>query len=204
MYDQETKSLWNQFTGKPVVGALNGSGIELDVLPVAITSWSDWHEKHPDTKVLSLETGFNRDYTPGRPYGTYFSSAELMFPALVDDKRLEPKDYVYAVRVDGLAKAWPLTDFEGGKVVNDRIDDLPVTLVGDAETRTVRAYLRDDVVVRATDDPATVKVGDRLMQVKEEGLVAEDGTTFERLPGHIAFWFAWQGFIAGGPLAQVN
>ena len=204
MYDQKTKSLWNQFTGRPVVGELTGSGIELEILPVAITSWSDWLEQHPETKVLSLKTGFDRDYAPGRPYGDYFASANLMFPALVDDRRLEPKDYVYAVRVDGLAKAWPLTDFEGGKVVNDRIGDLGVTLIGDAERRTVRAYLRDDVVVEATDDPNVVRAGDRVMRVKEVGLVAEDGATFERLPGHVAYWFAWQGFIAGGPLAQVD
>ena len=204
MYDQATKSLWNQFTGKPVVGPLTGSGIELEILPVAITSWAAWLDQHPDTKLLSLETGYDRDYTPGRPYGTYFSSPNLMFPALVDDERLKAKDLVYAVRVDGLAKAWPLTDFDNGKVLNDRIGDLQVTLIGDAETRTVRAYLREDVVVKATEDPTAVIAGNLPMKITEEALVAEDGTSFERLPGHIAFWFAWQGFIAGGPLAQIN
>ncbi len=29
MYDRETNSFWNQFTGRPVVGPLTGSGIEL-------------------------------------------------------------------------------------------------------------------------------------------------------------------------------
>ena len=60
MYDQETNSLWNQFVGRPVVGPLTGSGIELKILPVAITSWRKWQERHPETKVLSLDTG----YTP--------------------------------------------------------------------------------------------------------------------------------------------
>ncbi|MGI9485104.1 MAG: DUF3179 domain-containing (seleno)protein [Geminicoccaceae bacterium] len=204
MYDQETKSLWNQFTGRPVVGPLTGSGVELDVLPVAITSWSNWLNQHPETKVLSLDTGYNRDYTPGRPYGDYFASPKLMFPALVEDERLEAKDYVYAVRVDGLAKAWPLTDFEGGRIINDRIGDLRVVLIGDADTRTVRAYLRDDVVIKATDDPSMILAGDLPMKIREEGLIADDGRIMERLPGHIAFWFAWQGFIAGGPLADAN
>jgi len=149
MYDQETQSLWNQFTGKPVVGELTGSGIELKVLPVAITSWAAWLKQHPETKVLSLETGFDRDYTPGRPYGGYFASTDLMFPALVEDKRLQAKDYVYAIRVDGLARAWPLLDFKGGQVVNDRIGDLPIVLIGDAETRTVRAFLRPDMMLRS-------------------------------------------------------
>jgi hypothetical protein len=201
MYDQATKSLWNQFTGKPVVGPLTGSGIELEILPVAITSWASWLKRHPDTKVLSLETGYDRDYTPGLPYGDYFASPNLMFPALVVNDVLEAKDYVYAVRVDGLAKAWQLIDFGDGAVVNDRIGDLRVVLIGDAETRSVRAYLRDDVVVRATEDPSVVLAGSLPLKVTEEALVAEDGRSYERLPGHVAYWFAWQGFIAGGPLS---
>ena len=206
MYDQETLSLWNQFTGKPVVGPLTGSGIELKLLPVAITSWAAWHKQHPNTKVLSLETGFDRDYTPGRPYGAYFASADLMFPALVEDKRLEAKDYVYAIRVDGLAKAWPLLDFKGGRVINDRIGDLPIVLIGDTDTRTVRAYLRaDDQEVMVSGDSSLVVVsGGDVWKIEEAGLVASDGRTMERLPGHIAYWFAWQGFVAGGPLAEAD
>lgn len=204
MYDQKTHSLWNQFTGKPVVGKLTGSGLELDILPVAITTWASWLAQHPTSTVLSLETGYTRDYTPGRPYSEYFASPNLMFPALVDDNRLEAKDYVYAVRADGLARAWPLTAFDGGKILNDRLGDLRIALIGDADTRTVRAYLRDDVVVRATDDPTMVLAGDVPMKVQEEGLISENGLVFERLPGHIAYWFAWQGFIAGGPLAEVR
>lgn len=76
MYDQETHSLWNQFTGRPVVGALTESDIELKILPVAISTWGKWRSRHPQTKVLSIETGYARDYTPGRPYGTYFDSPD--------------------------------------------------------------------------------------------------------------------------------
>jgi len=42
MYDRETNSLWNQFTGSPVVGELTNSGIVLKTRPVAITTWEDW------------------------------------------------------------------------------------------------------------------------------------------------------------------
>ena len=63
---------------------------------MAIASWRDWRARHPDTKVLSLDTGHERDYTPGEPYGEYFASDELMYPMLVPDERLAPKDYVFA------------------------------------------------------------------------------------------------------------
>ena len=69
MYDHQTNSLWHHLTGEPVVGPLASGGIRLRVLPVVITTWKEWRAEHPDTRVLDLKTGYQRDYTPGRPYG---------------------------------------------------------------------------------------------------------------------------------------
>jgi hypothetical protein len=201
MYDQQTHSLWNQFTGKPVVGPLTGSGIELEVLPVTITSWQDWRTSHPDTKVLSLDTGYDRDYTPGKPYGEYFASKDVMFPVIIDDDRLAPKDYVFALRGPG-EKAWSLASFEGGKVINDEVDGQAVVLIGNAATHSVRAYRSDGQRFEGTDDPAVVSADGADWQVEETGLIGPDGQTLERLPGHIAYWFAWQDFVDGAPLAE--
>jgi Protein of unknown function (DUF3179) len=202
MYDQATHSLWSQFTGRPVVGPLTGSGIELAVLPVTIASWRDWQARHPDTKVLSLETGYERDYALGQPYGEYFASAELMFPLLVPDGRLLPKDYVFALRADGREQAWPLADFGGGRVINAKVGDLPVVLVGDAATRTVRAYESGELEFAAGSSPTTLVADGQAWQIQEDALVGPDGARLPRLPGHIAYWFAWQGFIDGAPLAD--
>ena len=81
MYDQATHSLWSQFTGRPVVGPLTGSGIELAVLPVTIASWRDWRARHPDTQVLSLDTGYERDYASGQPYGDVLRERGADVPA---------------------------------------------------------------------------------------------------------------------------
>ena len=83
MFDRETKSLWNQFTGEPVVGPLASSGIKLKIRPVTITTWKAWKDDNPETKVLSLETGHIRDYDSGVVYNEYFASPDLMFPAIV-------------------------------------------------------------------------------------------------------------------------
>ena len=37
-------------------------------------------------------------------------------------------------------------------------------------------------------------------RVEEEALVGANGERLPRLPGHIAYWFAWSGFKAGTPL----
>ncbi len=201
MYDTETESLWNQFTGEPVVGELTESEIVLKVLPVVITSWNDWLTAHPHTTVLSLDTGFDRDYRPGRPYGQYFASPELMFPVVVRDRRLDPKDRIFVLR-DGKAEmAWALSLFDGAAALHDRVGTRDVVLIGDAEFETVRAYDsggRTFTVV--ADDPAHVESGGTLWSVSEDALTGPDGETLPRLPGHMAYWFAYQSYHPGKPV----
>ncbi|MDA7947268.1 MAG: DUF3179 domain-containing protein [Hyphomicrobiaceae bacterium] len=205
MYDTETNSLWNQFTGRPVVGPLTGSDIELKTRPVAITSWSAWLKANPDTKVLSLETGFTRDYSPGAPYGQYFSSDKLMFPALVDETKLKAKDYVFALRNSGTEKAWPLKLFEQNPVINDTAGAVSLTLIGNPKTRTVRAYRTDGQAFKQADNRSKVTLDGKAWKVTEDALIGPDGKRLHRLPGHIAFWFAWSGYLGDeGEVAQAT
>jgi hypothetical protein len=152
--------------------------------------------------VLSLETGYERDYTPGEPYGDYFASEGLMFPALVADERLAAKDYVFALRADGHEQAWSLEDFAGGRVINAQVGELPVVLVGDAATRTVRAYESGGREFAAGSEPTTLVADGQNWQVGEDALHGPASALLPRLAGHIAYWFAWQGFIDGAPLAK--
>ena len=195
MYDTATHSMWNQFTGRPVVGPLTGSGITLKTRPVVITSWSDWKSRHPGTKVLALETGHERDYRTGAAYGGYFSSPELMFPTNVDETKLKQKDFVFALRSSGDEKAWPLALFEGGAVINDRAGILDLVLIGDAATRTVRAYRSEGLTFEKSARADQIKSGDESWNVTEEALVGPSGRTLPRLPGHVAYWFAWSGYF---------
>ena len=201
MYDTQTNSLWNQFTGRPVVGKLTRSKIELKVLPVVITSWQDWLAAHPETTVLSLDTGFERDYHPGRAYGAYFASPDLMFPVVIRDRRLAPKDRIFVLR-DGVNEmAWALSLFRGGAVIHDRVGARDVVLVGYAETETVRAYDSGGRTFVATEeDPSRLASEGAFWRVTEEALAGPDGESLARLPGHVAYWFAWQSYREGKPV----
>ncbi len=203
MYDTATHSLWNQFTGRPVVGALTGSAITLNTRPVVITSWGEWKALHPNGKVLAQDTGFRRDYSPGRAYGQYFASSDLMFPTNVDQSELKQKDYVFALRSSTIEKAWPLKLFEGGKVINDSAGILDLVLIGDAATRTVRAYRSERLKFAKSEKPGEVMQDGVIWRVTEDSLVGPDGKTLARLPGHIAYWFAWSGYFGkSGELAR--
>lgn len=120
MYDHETHSLWNQLTGEPVIGTLAGSGIKLKVLPVVLTSWSEWKEEHPETEVLDIHTGYDRLYTLGASYGGYFSSPGTMFPVWRRGDALPKKARVFALQWNGAAKAYSLDALnDAGGVLND-------------------------------------------------------------------------------------
>lgn len=195
MFDRQTNSLWNQFTGRPVVGPLVDSGIELRQRPVVIEPWVRWQARNPDSLVLSIDTGHRRDYGSGVVYNKYFSSPDLMFPAQVDDTRLGQKDHVFGIRTFGGAKAWPVTAFEGGRVINDKVGQLDVVLIGDRLGRTVRAYDRAGLEFTATEDPAKVSANGEIWVVTEEHLEAASGKRAPRVAGHVSYWFAWNGYL---------
>ncbi|MFU8896654.1 MAG: DUF3179 domain-containing protein [Gammaproteobacteria bacterium] len=96
LYDRATESLWQQITGRAFAGPLRGG--ELVTVPVAMTRWGTWRAAHPGTRVLSLDTGFDRPYANKTPYGDYDSSDRLLFPVALD-RRLHPKTVVYGVEI---------------------------------------------------------------------------------------------------------
>jgi hypothetical protein len=102
---------------------------------------------------------------------------------------------VFGLRIAGGAKAWPLETFTGGAVINDAVGLETVVLVGDAATRTVRAYRRGDRAFERSGDPTTLLAAGQRWSVTEEALVGPDGTRLPRLPGHVAYWFAWDGYL---------
>ncbi len=204
MYDRATESLWNQFTGRPVVGPLTGSGTQLQTLPLVSTTWGEWRSRHPETRVLSLQTGFTRDYRPGKPYGTYFSSPDLMFPTLTNSRELRQKQQVFGLRLSGANRAWPLQTFRGGKVLNDQVGVIKVVLIGNAASRNIRAYRRGDQIFGPGGDPHTVISDAGTWQVTEAALLGPNREQLTRLPGHLAYWFAWYNYFGSDTLSTAK
>ena len=194
MFDRQTHSLWNQYTGKPVVGPLVGSGIVLTQRPVVITTWYSWKTSHPQTQVLSLQTGHRRNYGSGVVYKEYFASPDLMFPADVDQSQHRQKDFVFAVRQFGAARAWPLDAFNRTPVINDAIANQSLVLVGNADKRAVRAYRRGDHTFTA-EGGALVDEKGRPWMLTEEALLGPNEAEMPRVAGHISYWFAWDNYL---------
>ena len=196
MFDRETDSLWNQFTGEPVSGPLVHKNIKLKIRPVTITTWAKWKSANPTTKVLAVNTGHKRDYGSGVVYNAYFSSPNLMFPVNVrDESKIKRKDYVFGIRDFGAAKAWPITAFANMPVINDMVGSRNIVLVGDASSRTVRAYERGDMTFMASKAANSIEAMGNTWKVREDYLLGPDGKKLPRVAGHISYWFAWDGYL---------
>jgi hypothetical protein len=214
MYDRETNTLWNQLTGEPVLGELAGTDTRLDILPVVLTSWSEWVAQHPQTKVLSLETGHNRPYELGAAYGDYFAFDETMFPVWQRSEELPTKARVFALYLDGVPKAYALDRLIVEQVVNDVLGEIPLVLVAQRGTveveganqragevvydsgGEVRAYERGEhIFTPGFQADILVDEGENIWQVTEDALVGPNGETAPRMGGHLAYWFGWFSFF---------
>ena len=160
MYDRGTRSLWNQLTGRPVIGELCERDIELEVLPLVLTTWGAWSSRHPDTTVLHPDTGFLRDYRTGAAYGDYFASQRMMFPAHGSEDSPHAKDQVFVVRSDGHTQAFELDELRANGLVHAQLEDeakTPILLVYGATHAPVplpeswtRALAEHTRIVRST------------------------------------------------------
>ncbi|WP_206453621.1 DUF3179 domain-containing protein [Aurantimonas marina] len=95
MYDRQTESWWQQFTGTGIVGAMTGK--TLDVIPSGLVSWQAFAKRHPDAKVLAPPTSVSRPYGQN-PYVSYDSSATpFLYRGEMPDG-IEPMARVVVVR----------------------------------------------------------------------------------------------------------
>ena len=194
MYDAATKSLWSTLTGTPVVGPLVGQGIVLKPLYLVTTTWGEWRRRHPDTRVLSLDTGYSRDYREGAAYRDYFATQRLMFNVPKLDDRLPNKAEVLAVRVadaSGAHLAIAASFLAANPVYHDRIDAVDFVVLTDAGGAN-RVYAARDLGLVSWNgmDAARDRAGG-VWRVSEARLTGPRGETRERLPAHRAFWFGW-------------
>lgn len=200
MFDEETGSLWSTLEGRPVIGELVDRGIELRSRPVVTTTWGEWRALHPDTTVLSLDTGHTRDYAEGAAYRDYFSHDTLYFQVPGDDRRLKNKAEVLTFKVrtpDGATV--PVA------IAQSRLSREPVYpfeaagrrfLIVTSRRGANRVYAlgSSDVAFQSATTPADV-VRDghgQEWRVTEDGLVAPDGLSLPRTSAQRAFWFGWR------------
>jgi hypothetical protein len=194
MFDRATQSLWNTFSGEPVIGPLVGRGIKLRRRSVVTTTWSEWRRRHPETTVLSLDTGFERDYAEGAAYRDYFATDDLMFAVPTRDGRLANKAEVLALvfpehpdEALAIAQAYLLAH----PLHHDRLGGLELVVVTDPSGAN-RVYATGGLGFAAYDgDRGLTAVDGTTWTLTEAALVGPGDRRMPRLPSQRAFWFGW-------------
>jgi len=110
--DEKKESLWSQVLGEAIVGEFTGT--KLKIIPSDVIKYGDWKKLHPNTRVLSKDTGTIRTYGYD-PYGDYYTSNEVSFGASFNDKRLHPKEFVLGIQVGGKYKAYHSEALKAGE-----------------------------------------------------------------------------------------
>jgi hypothetical protein len=194
MYDKATQSLWSTMRGEPVIGALVGQNIRLKRDAVVTTTWGEWRRRHPESKVLSLATGYQRDYGEGVAYRGYFATDELMFPVPAPDGRLANKAEVLGLILDDAqaqALAIDANYLKANPIHHDETGAHRFVVLTDVSGAN-RVYAAEGQTFNAYDGNNSVTAADgQQWTLTEAGLTSKDGRQLTRLPAHRAFWFGW-------------
>ena len=195
MYDRYTESYWSQALGTAVKGDL--TGYQLNLIPFDVITWGDWKHLHPNTKVLTTDTGHIRSYATD-PYGNYYTEPRIMFPVEHNDDRLNPKEIIIGFNQDGIYKAYKQNDIEKEILINDSIGNVPVMLVS-IFSENSRAFLRiiDNETLDFVYRDGKIFDTQTLSEWNYDGLSISgnyQGIQLERMPIEPGFWFEWVAF----------
>ncbi len=219
MYDRTTGTWWQQATGEGIIGRY--AGRTLDFVSSNTLSWEKAKEFHPDARVLSRETGYDRDYSRS-PYPGYEDRSKKPIERFVSKSTpgpLPPMERVAAVDLDG-GWAAPYSVLAERRVVSDTVAGRPLVVfwapgasstldeanisrgkdVGQVAVFDRRVDGRGALTFRwdseAGDDGAWVDedTGSRWNLAGRAVAGPLQGRTLDGIRHDSPFWFAWVGF----------
>jgi len=195
MYDRGTGTRWPQITATGIEGPL--ADRSLAEVPVVWSAWGDWREVHPDTQVLTTNTGYQRRYGSD-PYGgynpasDYYADDSLLFEPLETTADEQPKAVVIGARTAEGAIAFNKETLLAAGVLTGEAGGVGFVAVADQALETGYVY--------RNDAGATVEAAGGA----ESGQYSVDGQSaaaaelpLDRVVAADAMFFAWFGFYPG-------
>lgn len=212
MYDRQTESWWQQFTGEGIIGELNGA--KLKQIPSNIVAFESFIQQFPKGEVLSRDTGFSRRYGTN-PYQGYddINASPFLFRGKVDD-RLKPMERVLSLRSNDKTMLFDLTSLKDKPVVNSEFEDTRFVIFAfedmnsalDGSDISASRLIPSAAVYNAIvdDRQLTFEINDGVVTDSETGSewnifgIAEKGELagkqLEQLDHGVHFAFAWLAF----------
>lgn len=135
MYDRQSETWWQQFTGTGIIG--RHAGTTLRKIESQIVAFEDFRAAWPTGRVLSRSTGFERPY--GRnPYAGYddINQSPFLLTA-TPDARLPPMERVLSVSAGGVHRVYPFKVLTRTPIINDTVGGAPVVVLSRQGTLSV-------------------------------------------------------------------
>lgn len=201
-FDRLTDSNWSQLALLAVNGRL--SGTRPNVVNLIETSWKTWRELYPNTKVVSTNTGHNRNYQQF-PYGDYKTNNNaVFFPLSKRDDRLPAKQRGLAVIIGNNAKVYSMELFDQDDILfEDGFAGAELVVIGNISKNFIVALqkkLQDGTPVALSllegKAPAILQDADG-NKYDVFGNVIEGpklGQHLQPVPQMIGYWLAWAPF----------
>lgn len=136
MWDRQTESWWQQFTGTALVGELAGE--QLTYISSMIISLGEFTESYPEGLVLSTNTGHNKEYgtNPYTGYDNLSNTQPRLYKGEVDS-RLPAMERVIDIQVDGKYKIYPLSLMSQEILINDSFEGEALVIFYTSKTVSV-------------------------------------------------------------------
>jgi hypothetical protein len=218
MYDRETESWWQQFTGRAIVGDLTGS--RLKRLEGQMVSFAEFAAAFPQGQVLSQQTGFKREYgrNPHLKYDNLNGYPSHFRGKL--DRRLKPMEKVIGVEIGDKTKAYPYAITHARHVIADKVGTQDIVIFHSEGTLAAldEEYIKDSKEAGSTGVFDPMLDGQRLEFRYENGEFIDaatgshwnilgqavsgksQGKSLKRIPYGDYFAFAW---IAYKPATEI-
>lgn len=194
MYDRETETYWSQIEGEAIIGPRTPQ--KLDLKFSSIMNWSKWKKGHPETKVLSRDTGiYSESRYDSNPYAGFEKSERVGFGVEDVDERLPSKEIVFGIVAGEQAKAYTEETIREKRLIQDEVGGEPVAILESSKDGSIVAFIRGDN--GDTIELSLEKDGLRDSQGRLwnfDGQQVDGAGEMERLNPRGFFWFAWSKF----------
>ena len=144
MYDKNTNSYWTQFEGRAIMGELAGK--ELPKINVHIVNWHDWKKAHPNSQVLSRNTGSSRSYDKD-PYPFYTQNSDLIFPVEKQSSLLPTKEVIFGIMIENKEKAYPESILKQKAIINDVLSGARIKIQRDEAGMVIATDLENGLTL---------------------------------------------------------
>jgi hypothetical protein len=135
MRDEETGSWWQQVSGEAILGPLKGR--RLTRVPQDEISFALWKREQPRGRVLRPDPRAAKHYASA---DWEAGIARLPVATRISDTRLDLRELIVGVIVNGRAKAYRMTDVQQQNPIIDTVGGVPIVIVADGQS--VRAFSR--------------------------------------------------------------